>query len=166
MGDRHVIDRDGNIGFRLQRYVWRSKPTASPLTGRPVRCVVGQDENGQFRPATRIGLGKEPNPAIETKFAIEPFSSKAEATQASRELTRDFLAGEAEVYSQQVKDTKPGQQIVKVEMDDGWSMAINAAGRITPEERRVMQLLSGDVTQKKHGEKTAVKRRDRNYPSP
>lgn len=141
MSEREVTTKNGKAGFRLQRYAWRSKPTMSPLTGRAVRCVVGVDEQGGFRAATRIGCGE--GQTFETKFAVESFGSKDQAIQASRGLTRDFLSHEAEVYANGVKDKRPGQEIVRVDMDDGWSTAINAAGSISPAKARVMKVFEG-----------------------
>jgi hypothetical protein len=168
MARRAVTGPDGNSGFTLQEYVWRSKPTNSPLTGRPVRCVVGQDEHGQFRAATRIGLAKGGMGGVQTRFAEEPFGTKERAIEAARELTRDFLRVEAECYANTVTNTLPGEQIVRVEMDDGWSMAINAPGAISPEEARVSALFAGfDRHERQAGglgarEKTRAHLRNRN----
>ena len=143
MAGREVTRADGSIGFVLQTFVWRSKPTRSPATGRPVRCVVGQDEHGRFRAAMRIGVAKDGSGDVETTFAVESFATKEQAIEASREFTRDFLRAEAECYAGTVTNKRPGEQIVRVEMDDGWSLAINQAGVISPEEERVMAIFAG-----------------------
>jgi hypothetical protein len=142
MAEINVLDGNGQFGFRLQKYVWRSKPTASPLTGRSVRCVVGQDEHGKFRAATRVGRDNERGD-IQTTFATESFSNKEEAIAASRDITRDYLNGEAQGYANTVtRAMKPGEQIVKVEMDDGWSTQINAPGKLDPVESRVQKIFN------------------------
>lgn len=139
MDKREILDTSGrNTGERLAQYVWRSKPTQDPTIGRPVRCVVAMDEKGQYWAATRIGSGN--GKKAQTEF-WEAFSTKDRAVFISRDQTRSFLATHAELCSTTVTGKKPGEEIVKITMDDGWSVAINAPGRITPGERRVMALL-------------------------
>jgi hypothetical protein len=123
MSDRQIFDNDGNIAFRLQRYVWRSKPTKSPLTGRHVRCIVAQDEKGQYWAGTRIGRGDGRKAEHEL---WEQCETKQQAMAISRQQVRGFLSTDAEFYSETVTGKKPDEKIVRVTMDDGWSVAINA----------------------------------------
>jgi len=56
MAKREIIDYVGRkTGTSMTGYAWRSKPTRSPLTGRAVRCVVVQDDKGQFWAGARMG---------------------------------------------------------------------------------------------------------------
>ena len=61
----------------------------------------------------------------------------------SRQQARSLLSMHAELYSNAITDKKPGEQIVKITMDDGWSVAINAPerpGPPSPAAERVMKL--------------------------
>jgi hypothetical protein len=145
MAKREIIDSFNNFsGEKLARYVWRSKPTRSPLTGRQVRCVVAQDEKGRYWAGLRIGRGNGQKAEYEM---WETCRTKQEAISISRQQARIALSTAAELYANTIKDKKPGEQIVKVTMDDGWSVAINAPGRVSPAEARVMKLFEG------HGKK-------------
>jgi hypothetical protein len=141
MSKREITDWQGrSFGERVARYVWRSKPTRSPVTDRPVRCIVAQDEKGQYWAATRTGQGDGQKPQYEL---WEPCATKQEAMAISRQQARVMLGTEAELYSNTVTDKGPGEQIVKITMDDGWSVTINAPGKPAPPSpafKRVMKL--------------------------
>jgi hypothetical protein len=138
MPKREIIDSlKGISGARVVRYIWRSKPTRSPLSGRPVRCIVAQDEEGRYWAGLRIGRGDGKKAQYEM---WETCKTKQEAMSISRQQARLLLGTHAEFHSDSVKEKKPGEQIVKVTMDDGWSVAINAPGRVSPAEARVMKL--------------------------
>jgi hypothetical protein len=161
--DRGVAD-SGGAAFQLERYVWRSPPTKSPMTGHPVRCVVAQDDEGRFRAGTRINGG---GPAVvETDYFQVPFATKEEAIQAAREITRDFLSAEAELYSARATNTKPGEELVRVVMDDGWSVSINAAEKPSATPGKTAQdLLGAFENPAKERAPHAVNDKTKSYPS-
>jgi len=139
MGGRQVREDEGGF-FHLQRYVWRSAPATASLPGAAIRCIVGQDEHGKFRPGIRIGQF-ENNGKAQTIFTENQFLTKQEAVQFSREMTRAYIWGEAECYADSVKKSmKPGEQIIKVQMDDGWSVEINAPGELSPLEAKFKEI--------------------------
>ena len=152
-----------STGERIARYVWRSKPTEDPTIGQPVRCIVAQDEKGQYWAATRIGRGDGQKARYE--FWLYPRETKQQAMELSREQTRGFLSMQAESYSNTVTDKKPGEKIVTITMDDGWSVTINAPGRITPAEQRAMARLDRIFKGEKRKPDTHAKRRGRDWPS-
>jgi hypothetical protein len=136
MAKRDIVDGLGrSTGERIARYVWRSKPTLDPVTGRSIRCIVAQDEKGQYWSGTRIGRGNGQKASHEY---WDSWKTMDRAMSVSREATRSFLATTAELYSSTVTDKKPGEKIVT--MDDGWSVKINAPGKISPSERGVMKI--------------------------
>jgi hypothetical protein len=123
---RTVTDPDGSFNFKIRDYSWRGKPVKSPLTGRPVRCLVATDEQGKYRAGIRIGADGKGNP-IESAFTEEAYATKEKAIEESRNLVRDELTADAQVFSDKAKGAKqPGERIVKVEMDDGWKVEIIA----------------------------------------
>ncbi len=161
MAKREIVDYLGNeTGEHVQRFVWRSKPTKSPLTGSPVRCVVAQDEKGQYWGAARIG-GEKPK----YEFWCQPFATKQQATAAARGQTRDFLAADCEQYSQTVSAKKPGEKIVEVRMDDGWRLSINAPGRLSPAQRKAIAIFEKLGKGKQGPTKAPEKKRSRDWPS-
>jgi hypothetical protein len=163
MEKREITDwRGRGTGEIVARYAWRSKPTQSPAIDRPVRCIVAQDEKGQYWAGTRIGRGNGKN--AETEF-WQPFETKERAVAVSREVTRSFLSMQAEVYADTVTGKKPGEQMVKVTMDDGWSVAIHAAGRITPGEAKLQALFGGTGKSKPPSRQPSKKDRGWNWPS-
>jgi len=136
MAKREITDWRGKItGERIARYVWRSKPTRSPLTDRPIRCIVAQDEKGQYWAATRTGRGDGQNAEYEM---WESCASKQEAMVISRQIALGVLACQAEMYSDGVNDKR---------------VAINAPGRHSPAEARVMKLFNRVGSNKKPPEK-------------
>ncbi len=139
MAGRQIRSEEGGL-FHLQRYVWRSAPATWSSPGAAIRCVVGQDEHGKFRPGIRVG--RSPNGwNLQTIFANEQFLTKEEAVQASREMTRAYISAEAECYADSVKRSmKPGERIIKIQMDDGWSVQINAPGKLSPLEAKLMEM--------------------------
>lgn len=142
MAKREIIDCIGrNTGASVARYIWRSKPTQDPSTGLAVRCLVAQDDKGRFWAGTRIGRGST-NPARH-EYWLGPCATKQEAMQFSREQTREFLFACASIASDAITPKKPGEKLVEVKMDDGWSVAINAPGKLAPAERRAMATLDG-----------------------
>jgi len=164
MAKREIVDCLGrDTGERLARYVWRSKPTLDPTVNRPVRCIVGQDEKGRYWAATRIGRAN--GQKAQTEFWLQPSETKQQAMATSREQTRSFLSTQAELYSDTVTGKKPGEKIVEVTMDDGWSICINAPGKLSPAERRVMALLDGPGRGKQEQPKSPAKIRSRDWPS-
>jgi hypothetical protein len=144
MAGRQVRDEEGGL-FHLQRYVWRSAPATCSLPGGAIRCVVGQDEHGWFRAGTR--LGREVNEEkAQTMFAGEHFADKRAAIECSREMTRAYISAEAECYADSVKKPmSPGERIIKVQMDDGWSVEINAPGRLSPLEAKLKEIFERSV---------------------
>jgi hypothetical protein len=156
MAKRQIVDCLGkDSGASIARYVWRSKPTQSPHTGRAVRGVVAQDEKGQYWSGTRVGPGK--GAKAEYEFWLHPSKTINEAVAEAREHTRGFVGMEAELYAKTITDKKPGEEIVKVTMDDGWSVAINApdqSERITPGFTRLMNMLIGYESKTKPHEKS------------
>jgi hypothetical protein len=144
MAGRQVRDEEGGL-FHLQRYVWRSAPATCSLPGGAIRCVVGQDEHGWFRAGTRLGR-EENDEKAQTMFAEDEFDTKEEAIEFSREMTRAYISAEAECYADSVrKPMSPGERIIKVEMDDGWSVEINAAGKISPLEEKLKEIFERSV---------------------
>ena len=126
MARREIIDYLGNrTGDYLQRFVWRSQPTKGPLTGRPVRCIVMQDGEGKYWAGARIG----PKEGQKCQYEIspQPLQFRENAFAESREMTREFLSHEAEVYAASAPSKGSGETIVRVEMDDGWSVSIREA---------------------------------------
>ena len=152
-----------STGERVARYVWRSKPTRSPYTGRAVRALVVQDQKGQYWDATRIGRGDGQKARHE--FWLEPSKTKEQAMAMSRQQTREYLGAEAELYSNTVTGKKPGEQIVKITMDDGWSVAINAPGKISPAEQRAIAMFERLGKGKQEAPKAPAKRSSRDWPS-
>jgi len=72
----------------------------------------------------------------ESQLRILGLVETAERAMAvSREATRGLLSTGAELYANTITDKKPGEQIVKITMDDGWSVAINAPGRVSVRTR-------------------------------
>ena len=163
MAKREIINCSGrDTGERIAQFVWRSKPTSSPHTGRAVRCIVAQDEKGQYWPGTRIGPAK--GGKAEYEFWTESSTKPNEAIAVAREHTREFVGMEAELYSENIKGKKPGEQIVKVSMDDGWSVAINAPEKPplpTPGFSRLMKMLDGYGSNKKSPQKCRLRPRGR-----
>jgi len=139
MAGRQIRSEEGGV-FQLQRYVWRSAPATASLPGSAIRCIVVQDEHGKFRPGIRIG--RSPNGwKAETIFTDDQFVTKQEAVQFSREMTRSYISAEAECYADSVKEPMtPGEQIIKVQMDDGWSVEINASGKLSPLEEKLKEI--------------------------
>jgi hypothetical protein len=145
MAKREIVDCfERSTGASIARYVWRSKPIQSPHTGRAVRGIVAQDENGRYWSGTRVGPGKSAK--AEYEFWLHPSRKINEAVAVARDHTRGVVEMEAELYARTITDKKPGEEIVKVTMDDGWSVAINApdrSERITPGFTRLMNMLNG-----------------------
>jgi hypothetical protein len=163
MEKREIVDCLGrSTGERIARYIWRSKPTRDPIIDRPVRCVVAQDEKGQYWAATRIGRGN--GQKSQTEF-WESFETKERAVAISRNQTRAFLSTQAESYSNTATDKKPGEKIVEITMDDGWSVAVNAPGKISPAEQRAMEMLDRIGKGKQTRPKAPARRGDREWPS-
>ena len=146
----------------MVRITWRSKPATSPLTGKAVRCVVVEDGNGRYWSGHR--LGSKDN-GSQYEFWSEPLQDKRQAISDARHSTRSFLAIHAEVYSQQFKDAQAGKEIVRVTMDDGWSVAIHAPGRLTPGERKLIALFDRLGKGRQAEPKAAAKRKGREGPS-
>jgi len=164
MARREITDTLGrNTGERIARYVWRSKPTQNPVNGRAVRCIVAQDEKGQYWAGARIGRAN--GQKAQTEFWLQPSETKQQAMATSRELARSFLSTQAELYSDTGTGKRPGEKIVEVTMDDGWSVGINAAGKISPTERRVMALLDGSGKGEQQRPKSIAKSQSRDWPS-
>jgi hypothetical protein len=139
MAGRQIRSEEGGV-FQLQRYVWRSAPATCSLPGGAIRCIVGQDEHGTFRPGIRLGRSPDGGKA-QTIFTDDQFLTKEEAVQASREMTRAYIWAEAECYADSVKKSmKPGERIIKVQMDDGWSVQINAPGKLSPLEEKLVEM--------------------------
>jgi hypothetical protein len=133
MAKREIMDYLGrSTGENMARYVWRSKPTYDPTTERPVRCIVIQDEKGKYWAATRTGGGNGQKASCEY---WDSWETAERAMAVSREATRGLLSTGAELYANTITDKKPGEQIVKITMDDGWSVAINAPGRVSVRTR-------------------------------
>lgn len=144
MPGRQMRDEEGGL-FHLEKYIWRSAPATCSLPGAAIRCVVGQDEQGWFRAGTRLGRDEEGAKA-QTMFAPLLFPDKQAAIEFSREMTREFIWAEAECYADNVKTPmKPGEQIIRVQMDDGWSVEINARGRLSPLETKLKELSERNV---------------------
>jgi hypothetical protein len=138
MAGRQIRDEEGGL-FQLQRYVWRSAPATCSLGGGAIRCIVAQDEHGKFRPGIRVAEFENAGRA-QTIFTGDQFVTKQEAVQSSREMTRAWISAEAESYAASVKEPmKPGEQIIKVQMDDGWSVEINAPGKLSPLEAKLKE---------------------------
>jgi hypothetical protein len=150
MAKREITDWHGDsTGQRIARYVWRSKPTRSPITDRPIRCIVAQDEKGGYWAATRTGRGGGQKAQYEL---WEPCDTKQQAMAISRQQARGLISVHAELYSNTVTDKKPGEKIVEITMDDGWSVAINAPerpGPTCPAFARVMKLFNQFESNKK-----------------
>jgi hypothetical protein len=86
MAKREIIDSFNKLsGEKIARYVWRSKPTRSPLSGRPVRCIVAQDEKGRYWAGLRIGRGDGQKVQYEMWEACK---TKQEAISISRQQAR------------------------------------------------------------------------------
>jgi hypothetical protein len=124
MRERRILDYLGrDTGARMAHITWRSKPTLSPLTKQPVRCIVVEDGKGQFwtghRAGSKDGVGSY-------EFYSEPLKDRGEAIVEARNSTRSYLACQAEFYSERTEGKRPGREIVRVTMDDGWSVAIRA----------------------------------------
>jgi hypothetical protein len=168
MATREIIDFLGrSTGERIARYVWRSKPTRSPVSGRQVRCLVAQDEKGRYWDATRIGRGDGQKARHE--FWLEPSATKERAMAMSRQQTREYLSAEAELYSNTITDKKRGEQIVKITMDDGWSVTINAPEKPAPPSpafARVMKLFEEFGSDKKPPQKSRSRGRSKEAPPP
>jgi hypothetical protein len=163
MAKREILDTLGrSTGERLVRYVWRSKPTLDPTTSRHIRCLVAQDEKGQHWAATRIGRGDGNAPKV---YFWEAFQTKDRAMAISREQTRSIVATRAELYADTVNDKKPGEKIVEVTMDDGWSVRINAPEKPAPPSRALTALLDRLGQGKKIESESPAKRKTRSGPS-
>ena len=143
MAKREIIDSLKELsGERIARYVWRSKPTRSPLSDRQVRCIVAEDEKGRYWAGLRIGRGHGQKAEYEL---WETCKTKQEAMSISRQQGRMLLSTHAELYSNTVTGKGPGEKNVEVTMDDGWKVAINAPGAPraeSPESKRLMGLLN------------------------
>lgn len=122
-----------------------------------MRCVVAQDESGGYRAAIRIGRGD--GARFEVEFAKEQFATKEVAIEASREITRGFLSADAEQYASRVTGKKPGEEIVRVRMDDGWSTSINEA--MKPDTRAAEKLLASATTPREDRGKGGAQTREK-----
>jgi len=133
MAKREIIDYVGRkTGTSMTGYAWRSKPTRSPLTGRAVRCVVVQDDKGQFWAGARMGPGG--GERCHNELWSEPFSAKDGAVKESRSMTRDFLSAHTEMAAMtenQTRRFKPGEVMASASMDDGWRIEIRAPERMS-----------------------------------
>ena len=105
------IELPGYESWTLRGYAWRGKYFDSPLTGKPMRSVVGMDEQGRYRPGTRIHGADN---AIVTTFDVKRYSGKADAISKSREMLRDTLIDHARWVAEAAQ--KPGE-IVEVRVD-------------------------------------------------
>jgi hypothetical protein len=159
MAKREIVDSFNKIsGAGIARYVWRSKPTRSPLSGRSVRCIVAQDEEGRYWAGLRIGRGG----GQKSQFELwETCETKQEAISISRQQGRMLLSTHAEFCASTAEDKKRGEQIVKVTMDDGWSVEINAPGRLSPAEARVRKVFEGLGKRKESPPKSPARGRTR-----
>jgi hypothetical protein len=55
-------------------------------------------------------------------------------------MTRAWISAAVESYADSGKEPmKPGEQIIKVQMDDGWSVEINAPGKLSPLEAKLKE---------------------------
>lgn len=124
---RTITDPDGFFTFKITGYPWRGKPVRSPLTERPVRGLVAIDEYASFRAGIRTGVGGK-HKGTETAFLEDAYSTKEQAIEESRKLVRDELTVDAERFAEKMTP-RPGERIVKVEMDDGWKVEIFAPGQ-------------------------------------
>jgi hypothetical protein len=97
----------------------------------------------------------------------ESILTSKHAIDEARHSTREALSDEAEMYAHKMRShAQPGKEIVRVTMDDGWSVAINAPGRVTPAEHRVMALFKDMGKGKQERPKAQNKGRGRDWPSP
>jgi hypothetical protein len=163
MAKRDILDWNGiSTGDRIARYVWRSKPTHDPVTGRAVRCIVAQDEKGKYWAATRTGYGNGQKAICEY---WDSWDTAQKAQAVSREATRGLISTRAELYANTVTGKRPGEQIIKVTMDDGWSVAINAPGKTSPAEQRTLAMIDRIGKGKQTRPEAPARRRDRAWPS-
>jgi hypothetical protein len=165
MKSREIIDYIGGpTGATVKSYEWKSQPTRGPFTGRPIRAIVVKDKFGRLWGGIRFGASATEK--ARTEFWGKHFNFRNDAIEEARHSTREALSAEAEMYSQKMRpNAQPGKEIVRVTMDDGWSVAINAPGRISPGERRVMALFEdmGKGTQERP--KAQNKGRGRDWPA-
>lgn len=124
---RTITDPDGFFSFKIAGYPWRGKPVKSPLTERPIRGLVAIDEFGGFHAGVRTGVGGK-HKGTEMAFLEDACSTKEKAIEESRKLVRDELTVDAQCLADKTT-AKPGERIVKVEMDDGWKVEIFAPER-------------------------------------
>jgi hypothetical protein len=86
--------------------------------------MVVEDGKGRFWTGHRVG---SKDGVGNYEFYSEPLKDRGEAMIEARNSTRSYLACQAEFYSERTEGKRPGQEIVRVTMDDGWSVAIRAA---------------------------------------
>jgi len=86
------IELPGYESWTLRGYAWRGQCLKSPLTGKPMRAVVGMDEQGRYRPGTRM---YQADGEISTVFDVQPHSGKKEAISKSTEMLRERLIDHA-----------------------------------------------------------------------
>jgi hypothetical protein len=119
MGERSVLDKDGNVRFRLQRYSWRSPIVMGPRSGYMVRSVVGTDENGKFRAAIRVTSKDEAGLHEGTIFQGESFETQRQAMDAARERVQEHLIGESRMIAEEYSSKFGGDRMVMVDMEVG-----------------------------------------------
>ena len=164
MSDRSIIDYFGRrTGATLQEYVWKSKPTRSPYTDRAVRCVVVEDEMGRYWGGARIGPGDGEKGRNE--LWIHPFRTKEAAMKLAREFARSFLTAEAEQQANDMPNAAQGKELVRVTMDDGWSVAINAPAPKVADKARLEAFFERLAKSSKMPSPEQKKGRSRDWPS-
>jgi hypothetical protein len=161
MARREIVDYVGcPTGVTVKSYEWKSQPALGPFTGKAIRAIAVKDEFGRFWGGIRFGASATEK--ARNEFGSKPFEFRNDAVNEARHSARAALSAEAEIYSQKIRpNAQPGKEIVRVTMDDGWSVAINAAGRISPAERRVMTLFD----EMGKGKQPQQKDRGRGWPS-
>jgi hypothetical protein len=165
MKSREIVSYIGGpTGATINSYEWRSQPTRGPFTGKPIRAIVVRDEYGRCWGGIRFGASATEN--ARTEFWGKHFNFKSDAIDEARHSAREALCAEAQIYTQKMLPrAQPGEEIVRVTMDDGWSYSINAPGSLSPAKRRVMALFQGIGKGKETKTEAPAKRPGRDWPS-